>query len=321
MSQVDGGRILVTGGTGFLGQTLIERLLTAGKQVRVFQRSAVPRGSEVWRSVEQIQGDIGDHRVFELALRDVTAVIHAAGARSGDAAAMWRTNAIGTRAVARAVRAAGVRRFVHISSAGVYGHSAGAAFTEDSATRADDAYGHSKLEAERAVVAALAGCDTAWVILRPFGIYGVRRLDLFREVQRRKVWLYGPTRTIVHPTHVDDVANATLCAVERAEEAGVRGGTFNVAGERALDHRSLVQLVAQRLGVRPRYVSAPDWLASMGEKSQLGLLLPSGLMPPAVISRAGDTRRARERLSFAPIPLERALEATIQAARDAGLLT
>jgi nucleoside-diphosphate-sugar epimerase len=315
-------RVLITGGTGLVGQSLVEALVRAGQRVRVFQRGSLPRGPELWRAVERAEGDVADARSLAVAMASVDAVVHAAGARSGDAALMWRANAIGSRLVAQAARAAGVRRFVQLSSAGVYGHSSGEPFAEGSATRPDDAYGHSKLEGESGVRAALAGSSTAWVVLRPFGVYGPRRLDLFREVQRRKIWLYGPTRNVVHPTHVDDVVQATLAALERAEQPGVRGEVFNVAGERALEHAALVRLVAERLGVSVRCLTTPSWVGDgLQRMSQLGDVVPAALRRPRLVSRAGDTSKARARLGFEPERLELALDATIQAARSARQLS
>lgn len=316
------GPVLVTGGSGFVGRTVVSALASAGAAVRVLSRHPLP--AEPGALAVHFPGDLLDERVLGRALAGAAAVVHLAAATSGTAASLFRTNVDGTRALARAALRASVPRFVHVSSAGVYGDGATDSPNPETAeTVPHNDYGRSKLEAERALVAELAGSKAAWNILRPYGVYGPRRLDFFHEVKRRRLWLYGPTEVVLHPTHVDDVASAVIAALENAERDGVRGETFNVAGERPIRHFDFVALVARALGVRAVRVATPAPL-----NAALGRLVSAWPgAPDAVVRRArprvvyaANIEKARRVLGWAPMPLARGVEETIRTARRAGAL-
>jgi nucleoside-diphosphate-sugar epimerase len=310
--------ILVTGGTGFVGRRLVNQLAASGESVRVLTRN--PGRATFPARVEAVTGDLADAGSLSRAVSGAQAVVHlaarlpAAGAAGAEIA---RVNAAGTEALAAAARAAGVARFVHGSSAGVYGDGTGTApHRESDAPHPGNAYEHSKLAGETALRAALEGSTVAWTILRPSGIYGPGRpatAALFRDVAARRVWLHGPAPVIVHPTYVDDVVAAVQLVLKR----GVAGETFNVGGERSLDYVELIELIASRMGRGPRQLRAPRWTAAVAGAvasgwSATGRVPPSRLARLAVpvVNRAVDITLARRVLGFTPLPLERGLDET-----------
>jgi nucleoside-diphosphate-sugar epimerase len=311
--------ILVTGGTGFVGRRLVNQLATSGESIRVLTRrtgrSTFPAGVAV------VQGDLADAASLARAVSGAGAVVHLAArvpVEGAAAAELERVNAAGPEALATAARAAGVAKFVHGSSAGVYGDGTGPApHRESDAPNPGNAYERSKLAGEAALRAALAGSTVSWTILRPAGIYGPGRpatAALFREVQGRRLWLHGPVPVIVHPTYVDDVVAAVQMVLGRDD---VAGETFNVGGERALDYAELIALIGRHMGHVPRQVRAPRWtsrvaVAASGAWHGLGLEVPPRLARLALpaINRAVDAAKARRVLGFAPVPLERGLDET-----------
>jgi UDP-glucose 4-epimerase len=162
--------IALTGATGFIGRHLLSELPKRGYRVRVLLRrpSEVPPGA-----ASAVIGDIASPHNMAAALRDVDMVIHSAGlahAMSGWPEDDYRAiNTEGTLNLARAAERAGVKRFVFLSSIRAQsGPVAEAVLTEDQEPRPTDAYGRSKLEAEK----GLSDLGLDWAALRPVLVYG-----------------------------------------------------------------------------------------------------------------------------------------------------
>jgi nucleoside-diphosphate-sugar epimerase len=162
--------IALTGSTGFIGRHLLAELPKRGYRVRVLLRrpSEVPAGAS-----SAVIGDIASPHNMAAALRDVDMVVHSAGlahAMSGQPEDDYRTiNTEATIKLAQAAERAGVKRFVFLSSIRAQsGPVAEGVLTEDLEPRPTDAYGRSKLEAEK----GLADLGIDWAALRPVLVYG-----------------------------------------------------------------------------------------------------------------------------------------------------
>ncbi len=165
--------VLVTGGSGFVGGAIVERLLQAGHSLRLAQRSPVPAGLRAAGVDHAPVGDLGQPVEWGEILDGVTAVVHVAGlahqppGRSD--AAVFAVNADATARLARAAKAAGIGHFIFMSSVrAVVGASSPDIIDDDTLPSPVDAYGRSKLAAEQAVAAE--GLDGA--ILRPVLVAG-----------------------------------------------------------------------------------------------------------------------------------------------------
>ncbi|HKA78774.1 MAG TPA: NAD-dependent epimerase/dehydratase family protein, partial [Xanthobacteraceae bacterium] len=162
--------IALTGATGFIGQHLLRELPKRGYRLRVLLRrpSIVPM-----ESASAVVGDLARPQNMSAALADVDAVIHSAGlahTMSGLPEDDYRVlNTEATIALARAAQRAGAKRFVFLSSIRAQcGASADRVLTEDVAPQPTEAYGRSKLAAER----GLAELALDWVALRLVLVYG-----------------------------------------------------------------------------------------------------------------------------------------------------
>lgn len=186
--------VLVTGASGFIGDAVVRRLAGESKGVRAASRTLpgdLPGG------VERIRvGDLDAATDWREALLGMDAVVHASArvhvmreSARDPLAEFRRVNVEGTLALARAAAAAGARRFVFISSVKVNGERTepGAPFTADDKPAPADAYGISKLEAERGLFDTIAR-DTALevVVIRPVLVYGPGVKGNFLEMMR---WL------------------------------------------------------------------------------------------------------------------------------------
>ena len=180
--------VLVTGGAGFLGLYVTEQLAARGDRVRVFSRRPHPRLAEI--GVEWRQGDVRDAAAVIRACQGIDNVFHAAAIPGiwGDWKTFYETNTLGTENVLEACRKAGVPKLVYTSSPSVIYDGADHCGVDESypySTRFLCHYPHTKMLAERAVLAANGQDGLSSVALRPHLIWGPRDTQLVpRLIQR-----------------------------------------------------------------------------------------------------------------------------------------
>ena len=292
--------ILLTGGTGFVGRHLVDRCTAERLPLRVLSRRAAP--TLLPPGVTWCTGDLSDPTALRRALAGVRTIIHAAAtmpASGADEVEFRRVNVTGTTTLAALARESAVQQFVFVSTAGVYGDAARAPRTESDATSPSDTYSRTKLEAERALQRTLGGSAVRWTILRPPGLFAGDREEtatLVQAVATRRLWLHGPTRVVLQPTHVDDVARAAV-AVAARDDLG--GEVLNIGGSRTLAYQELISLIGARVGHTPFQLSAPRW---------------------RTVDRSISIERARRVIAFEPTPLDAGLDATVAELRRTGRL-
>jgi nucleoside-diphosphate-sugar epimerase len=183
--------IAVTGGTGFVGQAVIEQACKRGLKLRALAR----REQAACEGVKWVRGDLADRAALAQLLAGADAVLHIAGVvNTPDPMGFHLGNVTGTEALVEAAQAAGVKRFVFVSSL---------AAREPRLSK----YGQSKRHAEEVVQAS--GLD--WTIVRPPAIYGPRDreiLELFKAARWGVVPM--PPRGRASIVHVDDLAKLLL---------------------------------------------------------------------------------------------------------------
>jgi UDP-glucose 4-epimerase len=181
--DLDGARIFMTGGAGFIGSHFVRDLHSAGAGVTVYDNfsSGLPENLHgVGRPVATVRGDILDYKSLRDAMRGHDAVSHQAAqleiTRSiGDPIYDLTTNTIGTLNVLKAVGELGIGKVVEASSAGVYGQAVTDPQAEDHPTEPNWEYGVSKLACEKyAAIACERNPDLAVTSLRYAIVYGER---------------------------------------------------------------------------------------------------------------------------------------------------
>src|SRR5437763_11278903 len=174
------GSVLVTGGTGFLGHALVERLVSGGNLVKALARSDASSRALGPLGAEPVRGDVLDLEALEATMRGCDLVYHAAGANAfclRDPSPMFEVNVRGSRNVVLAAARAGVRRVVYTSSAATLGEAGGTIGSEESPHRGwflSD-YERSKFEAEQAVFAAARETGLEVVSVNPASVQGPGR--------------------------------------------------------------------------------------------------------------------------------------------------
>jgi dihydroflavonol-4-reductase len=320
--------VLVTGATGFMGRTLVARLLEDGRSVRVLERRASDAFDGL--AVERVAGDVTKPETLAAACAGAETVFNLAGVLSYDAKDEERLQAVnvdGLANVLAAARQAGTGRVVQVSSV------AGVGFTDDPARPMHEDspfpegawrnhYARTKrLGEELAMRAAAEGQDV--VVACPGWLLGagdVNRINTFVIEE----YLRGVLRTTVAGgiscVDVRDVVEGLLAA----ERRGVSGRRYILTSEDGnLTHRELLALAGEVDGRRRRTFELPRALLLAGTRIGHALRLPLPLSPDEVAAACHywylTPARAIAELGFRPHPVREGMEATVRYLRDCGL--
>ncbi len=303
---------LVTGGAGFIGSHLVERLLADGARVRVLDnfstgaRSNLPFAKAFGRRLEVVRGDIRQRGVVERATRGVRVVFHQAAMRSvprsvKDPLGANANNVTGTLHVLEAARRARVARVVYASSSSVYGDRPDLPKREDQPPAPISPYAVSKAAGEQyaAVWTRLFGVET--VGLRYFNVFGPRqdpKSEYAAVIPRFILWGLRGKPLEVHGdgaqsrdfTYIDNVVEANLLA---ARAASVGGEVFNVGcGERV----SLLEIIAKLETILGRRLAREHRPLRQGD-------VPHTL---------ADVSKAKRLLGYSPlVPFDEGLQRTV----------
>ncbi len=251
--------VSVTGGSGGIGQSLLEQL-TRNYKVRVLFRKRTPL-TDHWleRGCEAVWGDLSDKDAVAKLVHGSDTVFHCA-ALVGKAPypVAHAVNVEGTRTVAEAAAAAGVRRFVHMSSIAVYTSvPSRPEFTEDVPVIADDTvavYARTKIESEQAVRAVARATGLKFTILRPSCVYGPRTVP-FTQVPLGLIRagfpvILGDGSGLIDAVYVDDVTRAM---VQAAETDAAEDQVFNIAHQ-SLTIKDFYAAYGEIVGRPPRHL-------------------------------------------------------------------
>jgi nucleoside-diphosphate-sugar epimerase len=251
-----GAAALVSGGTGFVGRFIVERLITEGYDVAVLCRTKPP-GGYFSRPVRFFAGTLDSAEDFSASFANVDFFVHAAfdhlpgryrGGEGDDPTGFRRRNLEGSLRFFEAAKRAGVRRAVFLSSRAAYGEEKGPTLTEDMPCSPGSLYGRVKLATEEAL-AAMAAPDFATVSLRVTGVYGPagrgrahKWSELFgdylsgRQIEPR-------LGSEVHGNDVAAAANLVLAAPAKAVSCKV----FNVS-DILVDRRDILEILREKTG-------------------------------------------------------------------------
>jgi nucleoside-diphosphate-sugar epimerase len=303
-------RALVTGSSGLLGHCLVTQLRADGQPLRLFD--VLPPPAE-WASpdVDAVVADMRDAAKVRAAMRGVDVVYHlAAGQRMKPQFAAMSEDDIrtmnvgGVANVLAAAEAEGVRKIVVVSSSGVYGIPTSVPVTEDHPQRPLGAYGHSKIEAERLCLDAVArGADVTMV--RPMSLFGPQMSGVFVLLydwvhRGKRVYLLGHGRNRVQMVSAWDVADALRLA---AVTPAARGAILNLGSDDVPTVREQVEALIAHARSRSRVLAIPAALLRTAARV-LDVVHLSPIVPEHYLLADAtfvlDTTRAKTILGWQP---------------------
>lgn len=299
-------RYLITGGAGFLGTALSNRLARQGHKVRVLDDCSAGDPARLQPEVEFIKGDINDKTLLWKLLQDVQCVFHLAARVSVPESILFPrdynvVNVGGTVTLMEAMRDAKVRRVILVSSGSIYGIQENIPYKESFEVHPGSPYAVSKLAAEHYVrtIGAQSGIEA--VCLRVFNAYGPgQRITmanppiipnfLKHALTNGSVVIHGDGKQTRDYVYVDDVVNAMV----NSSVVGVDQEIINIGSGVETSVLELVRLVRQVTGQKPEEIFNPY---KSGGSSRM----------------CADITKAYEKLNYLPlIPLETGLRMTIE---------
>lgn len=255
-------RVLVTGGSGFLGSHLCRSLQEQGHEVRVLDRHFNPE-------FETIQGDVGDQKTVVQALDRIEAVFHLASSIEAGESVLkpyeyTQNNVLGTVVLLEEMRKLGIKQFIFSSSAAVYGEPIRVPILEDDRTMPINPYGMTKLAMEALASSYSYTHGFTCVALRYFNLYGPgenhdpethaipRFISQIRKGEEVTVWGTGEhQRDFVY---ISDIVAAHLQALTL--ESG-KYHYFNLSGKNATKVSDVIKLLEKNLGIEANIKNFP----------------------------------------------------------------
>jgi nucleoside-diphosphate-sugar epimerase len=328
-------RVMITGGTGFVGSHLVRRLLSKGHEVVSLDKNPGLFDEELRSAGATLMaGSVTDRGDVDRAMARCELVYHLASP-FGDILqpdkAYWDIEVNGTRNVLEAAERHGVRRVVHCSTQGVHGIIDLPPGNEESPMAPRDYYCYSKAEGERVCQEFIAkGMDL--VIVRPTSVYGPGDtrgwLKLYRMVASGWFLMIGNGKTLNHPVYVENLVDIFELL---AENPAAKGRVYLAGDDEPVTLTELVKCVGVTLGSNVRIIRFPwyqlAWLVATGVEV---VAKSVGIKPPVFrrrlswfkTNRAFRIDRAKNELGYHPrVPLSEGLARTACWYRQAGYLT
>lgn len=249
-------KVLVTGGGGFLGGAIVQRLVERGDDVRSFSRRLYPELAS-W-GVEQIQGDIRDKTAIEQACKGTDLVFHVAAKPGvwGVYSDYYRSNVIGTQNVIAACEKYNVSRLVYTSSPSVVFDRKDMEGVNESVPYSENFHAHypkTKAIAEQSVVKA-SGEGLMTIILRPHLIWGPRDTHFAPRIIERadRLIKVGNGKNLVDTIYIDNAADAHILAADRLKDnPELSGNIYFISQDEPVPVWDMVNNILKAAGLAP----------------------------------------------------------------------
>lgn len=324
-------RVLLTGGTGFIGSRMLRTLLDHGHQVNLVVNRTLPVVPE-GPSVKYHRCDLTDPVNFRSAgfkadaAMNVAGQLRVAGLRDEH---YWKVHYEATKHVLEECTRFKLKRLVQVSSTGVYGATGRQPVGEDGPIRPSDIYEKTKWEGERYAREYCSEGKLELVVARPGLVYGPgdrHLLGLYKAIHWGVFRVIGDGENTVHPIFIDDLAEGLMACLESPKAAGE---TFNLVNESPVKFSVFCETIAAAMGKRLPAARLPRGAAmaigaafgAIRSVTRMNVPLTRERVEFMTSDRAYDASRAKRVLGFeAKTSLREGAERTVAWYREKGWL-
>jgi nucleoside-diphosphate-sugar epimerase len=274
-------KVLVTGGGGFLGSSIVRMLVARGDRVRTLARGEYPALAEL--GVEQFRGDVADFRAFDTAANTCDAVVHTAANAGvwGPYDAYYRTNVMGTQNAIDACRRRGIAKLVYTSTPSVAFAGVDQDGVDESAAYPAKFLAHyprTKAIAERMVLSVNSD-KLATVALRPHLLWGPNDTQLVPRVLERAragtLRIVGTGDQKIDATYIENAARAHVLALDRlGVGTACAGRAYYITNGEPWPIRDVVNRILESAGmphvhrhIAPKVAYALGWLMEIAYRA------------------------------------------------------
>jgi nucleoside-diphosphate-sugar epimerase len=328
-------RVLITGGTGFIGARLGLYHLALGHSVKILGQTNTGAEKDNLRLLESkgteiILGSVTDERTVAQIVDGEDIVYHLAAAQHEANVPdehFWHVNVRGTKNMLEASVSSGIRRFVHGSTIGVYGSAVQGEITEESPLRPDNIYGVTKSEGERLALSYSDKIPIAVVrISETYGPGDRRLLKLFKAIDKNIFFMIGAGENKHQLIYVDDLIRGLWLAATAKKACGE---IFLLSGREVLTTSEMVLTIARTLNKRTTRFQAPLWPFLIVARILETTLRPFGIQPPLHTRRLDffrksflfSSKKSSELLEFIPeVRFEEGVAETVRWYKEHGYL-
>ncbi len=320
-------KILVTGGTGYIGENFVPRLIDGGYSVRLLVRNADKAKMLFDNKCEYWVGDISEPISLKGCCKDIDIVYHMAAISgnqlpSKQAFQLYRkTNVEGTCNILEEAKKSQVSRFIYLSSTAAMGIVKKLPINEESYCTPILPYQVSKLEAEQKVNEYINDGFPA-IIIRPTKIYGVGEheysyLSLARMCKKGFILKIGRGRNLASYLYITDFISALICLIDR----GIIGQTYILSSDESIGFLESQRSIARVLDKKVRTIYIPTVIMRFFAyiiETFCGLIEKKPIFTSSNIeaissSRIYDISKAKEEMSFCPmVSMKKGIELVVR---------
>lgn len=294
--------VLVTGANGFIGRALCHELHQLGVNIHAAIREMTP--DRLVRNTQLLAvGDLNSATDWRAALQGVDTVFHLAATvhqpKNHDTEIYSRTIVDATQRLVEQSIAAGVKRFIYISTTKVYGKETSAhRIQETDPCHPEDLYGATKLAAEHVLQAVAQNSTMEWVIIRPAMVYGAKGKGNFQRLANLiRQFPLIPLGSATAPRSIVAVQNLVHFMVQCANKPAASQQIFNISDGNDISTVELCHLIAQSLKKKRWFIPIPLILL----RPLLRLIGQASITEKLWGRLCYDTSRAQQQLQWQPI--------------------
>ena len=253
-------RVLIIGGTGFVGRNITEYLLEHGYDIRVLVRNDSKIGNLEEKGVKLVYGDLLKEETLEVATKDIDVVIHAGGILGGYGVAREMLNQVhvqGTRNLLEASNKNNVKRVIVISSIAAAGPTDSIG-NEQTIPSPKTEYDKAKNEQENLVRRYCEGIDMEYIIIRAGYVYGPyetrKKLKLFKLIQKGMFFIIGKGKNVISFVYTENLAHGVQLAIESES----KNSTYIIADDNPYEMEEFIEEIVKQLDAKkPIHVPKP----------------------------------------------------------------